>query len=178
MNRNTNGSRLICDGSGDGLTNPPGCIGGEFITLCVIELVDRLNQTQVSFLNQIQERQSTIQISLCDADYQTQVAFTKLFLRFFIALLHTNRQFPLFICRQQGNLSDFLQIHTDRIVRRKGFRNGGFYVDFTGFGKNDAVIIAFFVCQLFGIRFTGIHQRNSILFYPIVDFIDLLLADV
>ena len=40
--RDTDRTRLICDGACDRLANPPRCIGAEFIALAVIEFFDRL----------------------------------------------------------------------------------------------------------------------------------------
>ena len=43
--RNTNGTGLVRNGTGDSLTNPPGCIGTEFISLVVIKLVYGFDKT-------------------------------------------------------------------------------------------------------------------------------------
>ena len=45
MNRNTNGTRLVCNGSCDSLTDPPGSIGTELVTLSVIKFFDSLDKT-------------------------------------------------------------------------------------------------------------------------------------
>ena len=71
MHRNTDGARLIRDGAGDGLTDPPGCIGGELVAATIFELINRFHQTNVTFLNQIQELQATVGVFLGDRDNQT-----------------------------------------------------------------------------------------------------------
>ncbi|AEW75283.1 hypothetical protein EcWSU1_03855 [Enterobacter ludwigii] len=81
MHRNTDGARLIRDRAGDSLTDPPGSIGGELITTTVFKLINRFHQTDVAFLNQIQELQATVGVLLGDRDNQTQVRFNHLFLR-------------------------------------------------------------------------------------------------
>ena len=48
---NANGASLIRHSSSDCLTNPPRCICGEFIALCVVKFFNRTNQTKISFLN-------------------------------------------------------------------------------------------------------------------------------
>ena len=53
MHRDTDGSRLIGDRSGDGLTDPPGRIGGELISFTIIEFLYSFDQTQVTFLDQV-----------------------------------------------------------------------------------------------------------------------------
>ena len=52
--------RLICDGTGDGLTDPPRCIGRELITTAVFEFVHGLHQADVTFLNKIKELQAAV----------------------------------------------------------------------------------------------------------------------
>lgn len=51
VNRDTDGTGLIRNRSSNGLANPPGCIRGEFISTAVFELVDRLHQANVAFLD-------------------------------------------------------------------------------------------------------------------------------
>ena len=55
MHRNTDGARLIRDRAGDSLTDPPGCVGGELVTTTVFKLIYRFHQTDVAFLDLIQE---------------------------------------------------------------------------------------------------------------------------
>src|ERR1017187_1590386 len=78
VQRDTNRTRLIGDGSGNGLPNPPRGISRELITAAVFELVDRLHQADVAFLNQVEELQSTIGVLLCNRDHQPQVRFDEL----------------------------------------------------------------------------------------------------
>ncbi len=75
MNRNTNRACLIGDRSGDGLTNPPRCISREFVATAPFELVDRLHQTDVAFLNQIEELQAPVGIFLRNRNDQTEIGF-------------------------------------------------------------------------------------------------------
>ena len=71
MYRDTDGTRLIRDRTGDRLTDPPGCIGGELVTTTVFKLINRFHQTDVTFLNQIQELQATVGVFFSDRDNQT-----------------------------------------------------------------------------------------------------------
>jgi len=45
MNRNTNGSCLVCYGTGNCLTNPPCCISRKFKSFGIVEFFYRFNQT-------------------------------------------------------------------------------------------------------------------------------------
>ena len=77
--RDTDGACLICNRPGDGLTNPPGRIGGEFKALGVIEFFHRFDQTQVAFLDQIQKLHSASDIPFGNADHQSEVGLRKPF---------------------------------------------------------------------------------------------------
>ena len=77
MHRNTDCSGLIGYGSCDSLTNPPCGICREFVALLVVELLNSLDKTQVSLLNQVKEKHSSSHISLCYADNKTQVCLCK-----------------------------------------------------------------------------------------------------
>ena len=79
MHRNTDGARLVGDGSGDGLTDPPGGIGREFVAAAVFKLVHRLHQADVAFLNQVEELQAAVGVFLGNRNYQTQVGFHHFF---------------------------------------------------------------------------------------------------
>ena len=70
---NTNGACLICHSASDGLTNPPGCIRGELVSLGVVELLHCTDQTQVSFLDQIQEEHAATGVTLCKRNDETKV---------------------------------------------------------------------------------------------------------
>ncbi|MNQ65753.1 hypothetical protein D3C85_802180 [compost metagenome] len=81
MHRNTDGAGLVGDRASDRLTDPPGGISRELVTTTVFELVYRFHQTDVAFLDQIEELQATVGVLLGDGDHQTQVGFNHLFLR-------------------------------------------------------------------------------------------------
>ena len=44
VHRNADGTGLIRNGTGDGLTDPPGCIGGEAEAAVTVELLGSLDQ--------------------------------------------------------------------------------------------------------------------------------------
>src|SRR5713226_6860909 len=75
VHRDTNRTCLIGDCAGNSLANPPRGIGRELIAAAVFELVDRLHQADVTFLNQVEELQAAIRVLLRNRDDQTQVRF-------------------------------------------------------------------------------------------------------
>ena len=83
--RNTNGTCLIRNRTGNCLTNPPGSIGGEFKALGAVELLNCLEQAQIAFLNQIKEQHTAAYIPLGNRDNQTQIGFRQTLLCIFTA---------------------------------------------------------------------------------------------
>jgi hypothetical protein len=73
-------SRLIRDRAGDRLPNPPRRVGRELVAAAVLELVDRLHQPDVAFLNQVEELQAAIGVFLRNRDHQAEVGFDQLLL--------------------------------------------------------------------------------------------------
>ncbi len=71
MYRNTDRSGLVCDGSGDGLTDPPCGIGRKLESLAVVKLLNCLDQAQVAFLDQVKEEHASADISFGNTDDQT-----------------------------------------------------------------------------------------------------------
>ena len=78
VHRDADGARLIGDGAGDGLANPPGGVGRELVAAAVFELVHRLHQADVAFLDQVQELQAAVGVLLGDGDHQAQVGLDQL----------------------------------------------------------------------------------------------------
>ena len=99
MHRYADRPARICDTARDRLTNPPGSICTELITLCIVKLVHSLHQAHIALLDQIQKRHTSSYILLGDTDHQSEVRFSQLFLGFFIALLYSLCQLNLFITR-------------------------------------------------------------------------------
>jgi hypothetical protein len=73
VHRDADGARLVGDGAGDGLADPPGGVGGELVAAAVFELVHRLHQADVAFLDQVEELQAAVGVLLGDGDHQAQV---------------------------------------------------------------------------------------------------------
>src|SRR5918994_1713294 len=53
-------SSPVGDRAGDRLTNPPGRVGRELVAAAIFELIDRLHQADVAFLDEVQELQTAI----------------------------------------------------------------------------------------------------------------------
>src|ERR671917_197365 len=75
------GSRLIGDRAGDRLPDPPRGVGRELVAAAVLELVDRLHQADVAFLDEVEELQPAVGVLLRDRHHQAEVRFHQLLLR-------------------------------------------------------------------------------------------------
>ena len=85
------GACLIGDRAGDRLPDPPGRVGRELVAAAVFELVDRLHQADVAFLDQVEELQAAVGVFLGDRDHEAQIGLDHFLLglpRLALALLH------------------------------------------------------------------------------------------
>ena len=171
MNGNPDGSGLIRNGAGDGLTNPPGGIGGKLVTLAVIKLFHRLDQAQISLLNQIQEQHPTAHISLCNADHQTQIGLGKALFRLLVPKLHPLCQLNLFLGGKKRNLTDLLQVHAHRILDADAVRHGKvdvLHIHLVLLGENNLLIIHIIVLG-------NAKHIHIVLLQRLQDLLELLL---
>src|SRR3989338_4239055 len=81
MDRDPDRARLVGDGPRDRLADPPSRVRGKLEAEAVLEAVGRLHQTHVAFLDQIEERKPSADVTLGDGDHETKVGFHKLLLR-------------------------------------------------------------------------------------------------
>ncbi len=76
---NTYSSRLVSDGSCDGLSYPPSGVGREFVSASVFEFVDGFHESDISLLYEVEELESSICIFFCDGDDESEVGFDHFF---------------------------------------------------------------------------------------------------
>ena len=116
------GTRLIGDGAGDGLTDPPGSVGGELIALGVVELLHGLDQAQIALLDQVQEQHTAAHIALGDGHHQTQIGLGQLLLGLLAGL---DLLFQLDHLRLRDGLAVRLGLRHTRLGLAAGGHNGG-----------------------------------------------------
>src|SRR6266516_1942440 len=80
VHRDPDRPSLVRDRPGDRLPNPPGRVRGELIALGVVELLDRTDETQVAFLDEVEEQHAAADVALGDGDDQPQVGLDQLLL--------------------------------------------------------------------------------------------------
>ena len=81
VHRDADGASLIGDRARDGLTNPPRRVGRELVAAAVLEFFDRLHETDVAFLDQVEELQSAVRVLLGDRDDEAKVRDDQLLFR-------------------------------------------------------------------------------------------------
>ena len=77
MHRNADGAPLIRNGAGNGLPDPPRCIGRELKATLRLKLFRRFHQAEVALLNEIQKRQSPPGVALGHRYNQPQICFAQ-----------------------------------------------------------------------------------------------------
>ena len=73
VHRDADGARLVGDRAGDRLADPPGRVGREFVAAAIFELIDRLHQADIAFLDEVEELQAAVGVFLGDRDDEAEV---------------------------------------------------------------------------------------------------------
>src|SRR5262245_51111902 len=95
VHRDADGARLVGDRARDGLTDPPRRVRRELEALRVVELLDRTDETEVAFLNEIEERHAPADVTLRDRDDEPQVRLGELTPGELAVALHGEQACPL-----------------------------------------------------------------------------------
>ena len=169
MHGDTDRSCLIGDSAGDSLADPPGSVSGELISLSVVKLLHGLHKAQITFLDQIEEEHALTDVSLGNAYNQTEVCLHQFLLGALITLGHLLCQKELTVRIQQRHLTDFLQIHTDRIVDGQTFLGEDLIYVLVIFHLANFV---FYVLKFSGIDVAG--HLNAVVFQSFVEFFQLI----
>ena len=74
VDRQTDRAALVGDRAGDRLANPPRGVGRELVAAGGLELVDRPHQAGIAFLDEVQEAEAPVAVTLGDRDDEPQVA--------------------------------------------------------------------------------------------------------
>ena len=122
MHRDADGPALVGDGAGDGLTDPPRCIGRELEAFVRLKFFRRLHQAEVALLDEVKEGQPPARIALGHRDYQPQVRFAELLPGFHVPCLGGTGQCPLFFGGKQRHPADLFQVGFHRVIQRNALR--------------------------------------------------------
>ena len=136
MDRDANRTRLIGNGAGNGLANPPRGVRRKLVAPAVFEFVDGLHQADVAFLNQVEELQSAVGIFFGNRNYQAEVGLNQL---------------TLGLLRVHVALDD---LALGALELRK--RHAGFEFELFDFAANGARLPAIFFLLLFAASGVGL----------------------
>src|SRR5690606_23354726 len=75
VHRDTDRAGLIGNGTGDGLTHPPGGVSRELKSTALVEFFHRSEEANVSFLDQVKEGQPSADVLLGNCSLQSMVRF-------------------------------------------------------------------------------------------------------
>ena len=103
-------ARLVHDRALDRLPDPPRRVGREAEAALGIELLERVDQAEVAFLDQVRQRDAAVRVVPRDADDQPQVALDHRLPRGEVAGAHRARERQLLVGRQQRVLADVVQV--------------------------------------------------------------------
>src|SRR5271157_5570478 len=108
---------LVCHRPLDRLLDPPGAVSTQLATLGRVKAFDGLDQTDVSFRNQIQEREPKIGVVMSDLNDQSEVCFDHQSPSLPVSLFNPRRQLNLLLWSQQWGLHDLAKVNFDDRIR-------------------------------------------------------------
>ncbi len=125
---------MIGQGTAHRLANPPRGVGAELVTAVVVELLDRPDEADVPFLDEVQERHPAADVFLGHRNNEPKVRFGQMpsrafgfghdlrirlgaFIELELAALDLLRQVDFLLGREERDLADFPQIEPDGIVQ-------------------------------------------------------------
>ena len=129
MYGNADRSGLIRNSACDGLANPPGRICAELEALRIIEFIDGLNKSQITFLDQIEKLHAASEVTLGNGNNETKVRLDQHILGVLISDKHALCKILLLVRGQKRYFSDLLQVHTNRIVKTDSLAETGVQIN-------------------------------------------------
>src|ERR1700739_4494861 len=108
---------LVCHRPLDRLLDPPGAVSTQLATLCRVKAFDGLHETDVSFRNQIEERDPKMRVVMSDLNAQSEVCFDHQSPSLPVSHFNTRRQLNLLFRTQQRGLHDLSKVNFDDRIR-------------------------------------------------------------
>ena len=122
MHRQANGARLVHDRALDALPDPPGGVGGETEAALGVVFLDGVDQAEIAFLDQVEERHPAVQVMLGDVDHEPQVVLDHLLSRGKVPGPRAARPVRLFFLRKQRLGANFTEVVLGDVVEQLSFR--------------------------------------------------------
>ena len=118
MDRNTNGTCLVSNRTGDCLPDPPCCVCAEFIASAIFKFINRLHQADIAFLDEVKELKAAVGVFFGDGNHEAQIGFNHFLFgdtRFTFALLHHVHDAAEFAKRHAGIGGDVRYLAADTL---------------------------------------------------------------
>src|SRR6266481_269155 len=97
--------------------DPPGAVSTQLAALCRVKAFDGLDETDVSFRNQIQEREPKMRVVMSDLNDQSEVCFDHQSPSLLVSPFNTRRQLNLLFSSQQRGHHDLAKVNFDDRIR-------------------------------------------------------------
>src|SRR3954453_13405647 len=111
-------ARLVGERARDRLADPPRRVRRELVAAAPVELLDRTDQAERAFLDQVEEGETLVAVVLRDGDDETQVRLDHPLLRVHVAALDLLRELDLLRSREERVLAGLAEEELQRIRRR------------------------------------------------------------
>src|SRR5215831_14201648 len=123
LHRDAERSRLLGESSQDGLANPDRRVRAEAQPSLRLEAIDRHDEPQIAFLDQVEQREPTAAIPARHVHHQPQVGEDDPLARVLVASARSRRDLEQFFVGQHGNAPDLAQIDVEKIALRLAGRD-------------------------------------------------------
>ena len=120
VDRQPDRSTLVGERARYCLTDPPRRVGRKLVAELVVELLDRADQAEVAFLDQVQQRHAGLRVVAGDRHDEPEVRLDQLLLGLFVALVLAACELALFCRCQERAVADRADVELQRILRRLG----------------------------------------------------------
>ena len=110
MDRQSDGLRLVRQGSLNCLFDPPRGVRGKLRPFGGIKPFDPFHQTDIAFIDQVKQRQTQSAVVARDLHDQSQIGFDHLLARLLVTLLNAPGKHDFFFRREELYLANLAQI--------------------------------------------------------------------
>ncbi len=116
MDGQSDGAALVGDRARHCLTDPPGRVRRKFVAHLVIELLDRADQAEIPFLDEVEQRHAAVHVVACDRHDEAEVALDETALGRFVSLVLQAGKFAFFCGGQERAVADLADVELERIL--------------------------------------------------------------
>ncbi len=120
VDREPDRAALVGNRAGDRLANPPGCVRAEPEPLAPVVFLDGAHETDVAFLDQVEQGQAAVDVPLGNGDDKTQIGADELLHGLKITALDALGEIDLLVMGQQRRFGDLTQVEANRVVDEVG----------------------------------------------------------